>query len=220
MLGKNKIMNNMKEFIWKRKKFEFWHLTGEVLGSNKSSETHVSASGGGGYISQNFINLNPISVDSTVITKHEFWVKTNDGTEHAVKLQGVDVPLRAGQRVSVISAGRKGKGHGFYSILVNHSAGKYWFISDAKLLNRQLKIEVITGKSIVLAVLAWYVIHSIPPSYFPNGYSIFENARLAVLLPTAFVLYRMINKLISIPILRLKLGRHLKSLAQFSFANL
>ena len=118
----------MDSFKHKNKEIEFWQVTGEVLGQNKYSETHVSSSGGGGHVTQHGGHVSAPKVHSTTVTNHEFWIKTDDGTEESVQLSGYDIPLREGQRITLISAGVKGYDSGYFSILVNHNTSKHWFI--------------------------------------------------------------------------------------------
>ena len=141
----------MKDFVYQGKElFEFWKITGEVLDCKKYNETHISSSGGGGNINQigGYISghIDPQRIDSSTVTNLEIWIKTEDGSEKDIRLNGIDIPLRPGQKVTLISAGVKGAGQGLYSILVNHSAGKHWFITDAlNLLDHLRKHWLTTG---------------------------------------------------------------------------
>lgn len=150
----------MEDFKHRRKKLEFWSLTGEVLGSNKYSKTQVwsSGGGGGGYVHPQHggtINVSAPQVHSRSITHHEFWIKTPDGGEHSIQLVDSDIPLREGQKVTLISCGRKGKGSAYYTILVNHSARKHWFIRTASDLVRLLKLE---RNTVLLSVILLFLV--------------------------------------------------------------
>ena len=118
----------MNPFAYKGKSVEFEAVTGEVLGSNKYAETRVHATGGGGYMHDGSGQISAPTITSTVTTKHEFWVKSESGQEVPVKLSGIDVPLRPGQKVTMISARRKGKGkdNSYWVLLVNHDANRWW----------------------------------------------------------------------------------------------
>ncbi|MCM2680716.1 hypothetical protein [Echinimonas agarilytica] len=148
----------MKNFKYKRKEVEFWSITGEILSQNKYSETHVHSSGGGGYVGKDGGHVSPPNVHSNTITNHEFWIKKSDGSEKSIQLSGHDIPLRPGQRITIISAGMKGKDSGYYSVLVNHHANEHWFLNKAEALNKQLKIYQATGKSILIAGALWWAI--------------------------------------------------------------
>lgn len=202
----------MEGFSYRGKDVEFWRITGEVLGSNKYSETrvNVSSSGGGGYIGPNGGHVAPTTVDvsSTTVINHEFWIKTEDGHEKDVKFSGVDIPLRPGQKITLISAGRKGTGSGWYSILVNHSAGKHWFIKSAEELNPYLKLEMVTGKSLLIA-----------GAIVCTGYIFYAPWELTWAAAGVFIVYRLVVKISRTSGLKKSLQQHLENLAQFAHKN-
>ena len=226
----------MEDFSYRRKYVEFWQVTGEVLKSDKYNETHISGRGGGGYIGQYGGRIKPITIDSSTVINHEFWIKTEYGVEQDINLSNIDIPLRPGQKITLISAARKGAGFGFYSILVNHSAGKHWFINSAKDLNKKLQLEQLTGKSLIIAgAMAWglsflidenlqYVRDSI--LYIQNLTGIFkgidwQNIAKTLIwgIPSVFVVYRLILKLGRVSDLTNKLENHLEKLAQLAYIN-
>ena len=110
----------MQDFSYRGKYVEFWQVTGKVLASDKYHETHISGRGGGGYIGQYGGRINPITIDSSTVINHEFWIKTEYGVEKDIKLRNINIPLRPGQIITLISAARKDADTGLYSILVNH----------------------------------------------------------------------------------------------------
>ena len=61
----------MESFKHKDKEVEFYTITGEVLSQQKSSETHVTSSGGGGYIGKQGGHISAPQIKTTVINKHE-----------------------------------------------------------------------------------------------------------------------------------------------------
>lgn len=215
----------MENFKHRKKEIEFWQLTGEVLGSDKYSETHVSvsSSGGGGYVGPNggHVSAPKVHSSSSSITNHEFWIKTADGLEKDIKLKGADIPLRAGQKITLISAGRKGKDTGWYSVLVNHSAGKHWFINKADDLNNRLRIELMTGKSLIIAAIILFgtAYLTAPESY---GYFLdrnFGRAEWGVAwgLAIGFGVLRFLIKTVRISSLYKRLNSHLENLAQQAY---
>ncbi|EPO3011086.1 hypothetical protein [Vibrio cholerae] len=212
----------MEGFTYRGKDVEFWQVTGEVLGSNKYSETHVSvsSSGGGGYVGPNggHVSAPTVHSSSSSITNHEFWIKTEDGLEKDIKLRGVDIPLRPGQKITLISAGRKGSGNGWYSILVNHSAGKHWFINSADELNKKLKLELLTGKSLLIAgAIALGIAYlTAPNSYHVNWYHV-ASWDIAFGAAGIFIVYRLVVKLSRVYGLTKKLKNHLENLALLAY---
>ncbi len=120
-----------------RNSIVFSTTTGEVLGSNKHSETHVHASGGGGYInSQGGGYVAPPQITSTTINTHEFWLRLPNGKEQSVTLKNVQIPLRTGQKVSLISGFLNKADYGKYLKLINHNELKAWnILSDESIVD-------------------------------------------------------------------------------------
>ncbi|NVK25944.1 MAG: hypothetical protein HWE10_13540 [Gammaproteobacteria bacterium] len=198
----------MENFKHKNKDIEFWSETGEILGQNKYSETHVSSSGGGGYVGKHGGHVSAPQVHSTTVTNHEFWIKKEDGSEKSVQLAGHDIPLREGQKITLISAGVKGKDSGYFSVLVNHNANKHWFINKAGPLNRHLKIDQATGKSILIAGGLWWLVAEVTGS-----------VETGAVIAGAFVVYRLATKFFRISKMIKALDKHLESLAQQAYQN-
>ena len=140
----------MESFFHCGKEVEFWGVTGEVLSTDKFSETHVRSTGGGGSVSghvhpqhggQVSGYVAPPVIKSTVVTNHEIWIRTADGKEKNYDLSGKDIPLRAGQKVTVIYAGLKEATNGWTVLFVNHNAGKYWILTSPEYLVKRLKLD-------------------------------------------------------------------------------
>lgn len=143
----------MQDFTHGDKTVEFTALIGEVVGSEKLSETHVSSSGGGGYVGKHGGHVSPAQIRSTSVINHEFWVRTDAGVERDVKLKGRDIPLRTGQRITLISATHKGgAGSSWYSVLVNHSAKKHWFLNSGPLLGKLLGLAPFNFKALLISI--------------------------------------------------------------------
>ena len=83
----------MQDFSYRGKYVEFWQVTGKVLASDKYHETHISGRGGGGYIGQYGGRIKPITIGSSTVTNHEFWIKTEYGVEKDIKLHNINIPL-------------------------------------------------------------------------------------------------------------------------------
>jgi hypothetical protein len=104
---------------------------------------------GGVHVNGKDGDLTPVRVSSVSIINHEFWVKTPDGVEHDVKLRGVDIPLRTGQEISLISAVKK-YGSPLHTILLNHTASKRWILRDASVLNTELELTPFNWKTVLI----------------------------------------------------------------------
>lgn len=117
----------------------FYAVSGKVLETKKYTETHISSSGGGGYASASseggsFVHISAPKIESKVLTNLEFWIQTSDGEERAIKLPGVDIPMREGQIITLISAHKPENKEGTWTLLVNHNAKNYWTLSNGKFL--------------------------------------------------------------------------------------
>lgn len=243
------IVKPMDDFRHRRKNVVFWSVTGEVLGSNKYSETRISSSGGGGYVSGSGDHVSGYisapTIHSRSITNHEFWIRTEDGFEEGIKFRNTDIPLRPGQKITLISAGRD-KSWGWYTILVNHSANRHYFMANAERLNQLLKLDLMSGKSLLIAgAMAGGITLGIeylraagtyPDSierlkhiadYTDSGhidslYTYFLHAdswALGLWAAGIFIVCRLVVKGNRILNLIKKLGQHLENLIQFAYRN-
>jgi hypothetical protein len=148
----------MQIFKYQEKNIIFSVIQGVVLGQTKYTETHVSSSGGGGYVGKHGGKIEAPTIDSEIITKHEFWIKKSDGVEQCIKLTDCDIPVRTGQHVSVISAKLQDSNKKQFVALINHNAKRHWMINTAEELNKQLGIETITGMSLMISIGIWFLL--------------------------------------------------------------
>ena len=152
-----KDLDKSKNFKYQDKSVRFWQITGIVLSSQKHSETYLSLSGGGGYVSQGSGIVSPSTLHSTIQTIHEFWIKCKDGTEVPVVI-GVDIPLMVGQKITLLSCGNVGKNNGWYTALINHSAKLHWYIKDPIELVKPLNLINEYNWAVITFALA-FIIH-------------------------------------------------------------
>lgn len=118
----------MEDFNFRGKTFKFWKISGEVISTNKRGESHLSAGG----------NNQSISISTTIVTKHEFWLKTSNGDEKSITLWNIDIPLREGQNITMIAAGDPVKKNDKYTILINHTAKTYNILLEVSYLMKML----------------------------------------------------------------------------------
>jgi hypothetical protein len=134
----------MDSFNWRGRSLTCGASSGVVLNSTKRTETNIRSSGGGvtshhmpvGAGSHSMVTVSHPVITTTNTVKHEFWYRRDDGSEVAVKLSGPDIPLREGQRITLLSVGCPGAKGSFYSTLVNHAAGQHWTITGARALDK------------------------------------------------------------------------------------
>jgi len=147
----------MKNFKYKNKEIEFKILSGEVIDTSKHSETHVSSSGGGGYVGQHGGHVSAPAVSSKTITKHEFWVRTDDGKEEEIQLSGVDISLRKSQKITLLYAALVGTNDGYCVAVINHTTGKNSPVTTVQELNKLLEIDIKHfGNTLVVAGAVWF----------------------------------------------------------------
>lgn len=78
---------------------------GVVVGDKKWSDTHISSSGGGGYVGPQGGYVSLPSVKSSVKQRHEVWFKMDGADqEFDLDLGGLDVPIREGHKVTFLEA--------------------------------------------------------------------------------------------------------------------
>ena len=91
------------------------YFTGKVLATQKQKETQVSSQ-------QMGTQGNPIvSVTSTTVDHHEFFLVDAEGVERNFKMTDFDFPCREGQTVSVVWVIPEGSAEGPYIAARNHN---------------------------------------------------------------------------------------------------
>ena len=103
----------MSDYNYGSSTVDFWEVNGHVANNSKRSETNVSSSTDGKYITD---------IRSRTTTKQEFWLIKDDGTEVPIQLLGSDIPVRDGHEVSAIAASINGSEISPVVALVNHTA--------------------------------------------------------------------------------------------------
>ncbi|TVP92022.1 MAG: hypothetical protein EA348_02800 [Pseudomonadaceae bacterium] len=142
----------MDNFKYKDREVKTDYFTGEVINTSKHSETYVTSSGGGGYVGPDGGHVNAPQVSSSTVTCHEFWIRQDDGRERSVSLRGYDIPLRAGQRVTMVMASDARADYGHYTTLVNHTADRHWNLMDGADVNRKLALTPLNLMALVLLI--------------------------------------------------------------------
>lgn len=121
-----------------RTSVRLWTRSGKVIDSSK--RTSVVSSG----------SRENLEVSS--ITKHDFWIREDDGSEVPIQTVGVDIPLRVGQRISVVAAAPDGEENGHAVALANHSS-KQWYQTLSEEQVRSL-FRVTTHPAVAWVVVA------------------------------------------------------------------
>jgi hypothetical protein len=123
----------MESFTVEGKQVTLPTVFGEVTGCGKRSDSYVSGSGGGG----NGNYRQPVSISTTVVVTQEFFVRGENGKEQPYKIVALDIPIRDGQHVTMISASVSG--HGEWPVrLANHTADRSWPVNEPRMIAREL----------------------------------------------------------------------------------
>ena len=96
-------------------------VKGIVVGDKKWSETHVFSTGGKGYVGSQGGYVQLPTINSSVSTRHEIWVKENESErEFPICLTDAEVKIRAGHEVIVVIADT-GQ-HRYFAQLINRAS--------------------------------------------------------------------------------------------------
>jgi len=125
-------MYDCGDYEKKVRHIKFYRTYGTVLEHKRSSETHVSSSGGGGYVGKYGGHVEAAQIHSKVITTDDIWIETGNGNEEKISLTNYDVALRSGQKISIFHAILEGEKNGPYMCLVNHSDGQTHWLKSRK----------------------------------------------------------------------------------------
>jgi len=120
------------EYKAKSGSLKFFRTSGIVLDAKRSSETHVSSSGGGGYVGPYGGNVQAAQVHSSVVTTDDIWIKTENGAEEQVSFTNKGIALRSGQRITIIHVIPYPCKKGPCLTLINHDDGNTYTIKNVR----------------------------------------------------------------------------------------
>lgn len=197
-------------------KLKFWDVTGDVISTQKRSETHISSSASTAYIQNGSGYINTPAINSSVSTNHEFWLKSDDGQEIPVRISGADIPLREEQKVTVIYAAKPNEEMGYPAIVVNHSANKHWLPYAADELNLLLGLSRPMRAHLLLIVVIYIAsLFFVALTDLTKIFGIFTILWVPFIGPIAYIVYvdtkrKKLNTAIS---------SHLENLAQTAYSS-
>ncbi len=186
----------MDQFEYRGKKLVVWSESGVVLSASKHSVTNVGSYGGGGWVGPQGGTVAAPTIVSTTTTKQEIWIRLDDGQEKAIKLSGLDVSVREGQRVTFIAAKPERAEIGFWVTLVNHAANEQRQLTNLKEIDRKGKLggnPVWRWTDLIIAFVFWRVSAPILQEVMPRGAN-FTDLMISLIvlsaLPLLFVVMR------------------------------
>jgi hypothetical protein len=137
-------MGILEPFTNSRKTVQFSSVTGEVVGSSKISETHVSSS------TQTTYNYHTDGTSTSTtrsvphvysVIKQEFHLRPKGGREVPVQLTGSNVPVHDGQTVTMISGGVRSDGQDSRWVrMAVHDTNMWYGVSNDGMLRHQWRL--------------------------------------------------------------------------------
>lgn len=132
----------------------FEQVTGEVVSTNASTQTHITSSGGGGSIHMGTGTISAPKIRSHNTTTQEVWIRSDDGHEHRYVFTNADAQVRPSQRVTVLTYYVSGNSGGEVARVFNHSSRQAITIHDDAAASevlaarfKQAKIQEIESKT-------------------------------------------------------------------------
>lgn len=92
----------MRAFHHKGASISLHSVAGRVLSADRNSSTEYSIRGGGGFVPTQGGYVAPPQLESHTSTNTDFWLQLPDGVNRHFVLDGVSIPLLAGQRVAIV----------------------------------------------------------------------------------------------------------------------
>lgn len=134
--------------------FRFHCATGTILAEKTWSETHVTSTGGGGYVGRQGGYVAAPTVRSRVVSRREVWVRLDDGRERAFDLSSSALPLRESHRMVICWSTRDGAEAGPFLLLINQSTGEHDVLHSgcANLIASKANQWMTAGTAVVLVI--------------------------------------------------------------------
>ena len=109
---------------------DVWTVTGVVADDRHSSTTRTFSSGGGGYVGPHGGHVAAPRIHSETTTRQSVWIADNNGKDHELSLQNMEIPLRLGQRVTARFVLPAGTTEWRLATFTNHSADLFYSWAD------------------------------------------------------------------------------------------
>lgn len=182
---------------------QFKSITGTLMDHQQYAKEHKVTTGGVGFAHKGIGYISGPTT-RTVKTEHwlEFWLKEAGGKEIKIKTEGrgtKNVSLRDGQEITVIYATRPEKNKETVTTIINHSSNEHWHVKNSSEITNELRIGVITGKSLLIAIAIYagvFSVHDYFATILIDGYHSSQGNGMewGLYAAAAFLLYRAITK--------------------------
>jgi hypothetical protein len=144
--------------------------TGIVESVKDWSETHVSSSGGGGYLQGGTGTVSAPTVRSTSIHRQVFFLKYEDGTQEEFNTPLISVAV--GHKVTGVWGAKQGNDTGHYLGYYDHTTNKYGFYDEydyrdfgQKKLRNQGCLSLAVYLVLFFSVFIWGANHGMAGAY-------------------------------------------------------
>lgn len=141
-----------EEFKYKDKIVEFHAVNGIAHGSSKFTTTHVTSSGGGGYIGPTTGFIDPVKIQSHNVIHGNFWIVPDGANEVQIQFDGHNLSVRDGQNVTALFASRSDSEKLILSSIYNNSTGEIYDFRTPRQIYKDLMISNITNKIYAYAI--------------------------------------------------------------------
>jgi hypothetical protein len=139
--------------------FDVQWFTGTVADHGAMATTHVSSSGGGGYLQNGTGYVAPARVTSTTVIHDSIFLVDQSGRERSFQLQNFNVACRTGNEMTIVWVIRSGEKDGPYLAVRNHTTGEPYIATKATFGrvfadgSWKLVVPAIWVAAVILAVL-------------------------------------------------------------------
>ena len=132
----------------------------ETTGTKETVVTgSISGGGGGGYLDRGSGKIESTTISGSIgsysVDHQQVWIKEGDGSERSFRWKGRDIPLREGQKISIVSVAEEGT---LYVVaVVNHTAKTYSLaFSDDKWVLETIGVQKPNGNTALLVgAIVW-----------------------------------------------------------------
>lgn len=146
----------METIEFRGKHIDFQHFSGTVLDQRKHETVSVSSEVDpmrGVNVGGSFIPGEKIT--SEVNSNHDIWLQLDSGKEKSISLSNIDLKLRTGQNITIITATNRETQKVVNCGVFNHNADQYTKIRNPGDINNDLKIHTVKLWGALLTILIW-----------------------------------------------------------------
>ncbi len=142
---------------------------GSVISVNKWSDTHVSSSGGGGYVNKHGGYVSAPTVSSTITQNIELFSRSDSGQEKKIALANVNISFREGSKVLAVWGAEDGTDTGPFYYIENLDTHEVYAPEIPLCLDGWYGIFNGLGRAMLLTAFAIIPFLLLPESFLVTG---------------------------------------------------